>query len=174
MITFVNGFPWSNVVTAVATIIAALGAVALTGRYNDRINRRDQRRADYAKLVQAAGDILDHHRQVLGTELSALDDPTVAELNRRTDTLLGELHRAAAVVEMAGSGTARSHAERIYQMAQGAVAAHWDRDQGRLESTVIRGAGDMAFEKEIGAFIDAMRHEIMPRRWHPFLPAPPP
>lgn len=67
-------------ITAVAAVTAALGTVALTGRYDDRINRMDQRRADYAKLVQAAGDILDHHRLVLRTELSALDDPTVAEL----------------------------------------------------------------------------------------------
>jgi len=170
----VSSVPWSNVITAVATVTAALGAVALTGRYNDTINRRDQRRADYAKLVQAAGDILDHHRLVLRTELSALDDSTVAELNRRTDTLLGELHRAAAAVEMAGSRTARSHAKRIYEMAQGAVGTHWGRGQGSLESTVIRGAGDLAFENEIGAFIDAMRHEIMPRRRPRFLPAPPP
>jgi phosphoserine phosphatase len=162
------------VITAVATVTAALGAVALTGHYNDRTNRRDQRRADYAKLVQAAGDVLDHYRQVLRTELSTLDDPTVAELNRRTDALLGELHRAAAVVEMAGSRTAQSHAKRIYEMAQGAVAAHRERGRGGLESTVISGAGDLAFEKEIGAFIDAMRHEIMPRRRNPFLPAPPP
>jgi hypothetical protein len=152
----VSGVPWSNVITAAT----ALGVVGLTGLYNDRARRIDQRRTAYASLVQAAGDLLDHHRK------SPPDDETAGrEFNHRIGDLLGELHRAVAVVELAGSAKAAGRAKLVYEKAQGKVSARWtpDDDRGSWIMTLF-GAGDVAFEKEIEAFTDAVRPELN-RRW---------
>lgn len=63
MIGYMSAVPWSNVITGVAFVTAALGAVALTSSSNEKSKRRDQRRSDYARLIQAAGDVADYRRQ---------------------------------------------------------------------------------------------------------------
>jgi hypothetical protein len=46
-------FPWSNLITAVASVSAALGAVVLTQRYTQRRDRGISRREAYEAFIRA-------------------------------------------------------------------------------------------------------------------------
>jgi hypothetical protein len=175
MIGRVSAVPWSNVITAVSSVTAALGAVALTGRYNDRARRKEQRQADYARLVQAAWDLLDYHRQVVEMATrSTIDDARAQEVKSRTAVLLGELHRAVAVAEMAGSRAAREGAKRLSQKSRQGVSNALVNDGA--DNWFVFGMPEIGveFEKEIQSFIDVARSEITPRPFSPFTQSPPP
>lgn len=166
---------WSSIITGAT----ALGAVFLTGRLGDRTARRALRRADYASLIEAAGAVLDNHQQMRDKPPATIDDTQAAEFNRRTDALQGELRRAVAVVQMAGSSAARAAAARIHVAGRGQVASHLMADErGGIPRWVmiVGGAGNITFEKEIDAFIDTVRPELVARRGLPsvFFPAQPP
>lgn len=156
---------------------AALGAVALTGRLGNKSKRLDQRRADCAAVVQAAGALLDNHRQVMRMEEDAVDSSVAFDYNRRADGLSTELRRAVAIVEITGSSGARTAARKILEAGAGQVSSHLVVDDAQSRSTwmwITKGPGDIAFERGVEAFIDAVRSELVPRRFRLFLPTPPP
>lgn len=86
MIVRVTAFPWSQLITALAT----LSAVALTWLLGTRSRSRDQRLATYARLIEAAGDVLDTHRQMLPPP-AAMNEAAAADFNRRIDAALSEM-----------------------------------------------------------------------------------
>jgi hypothetical protein len=48
-----SAFPWTNLITAAASVAGALGAVGLTGLSAGRVRRADLRREAYAAMILA-------------------------------------------------------------------------------------------------------------------------
>jgi hypothetical protein len=163
MIIPVTGFPWSQLITAAAT----LSAVGLTGMIASRGKRRGQRLAAYAQLIQATGDLLDTHRQNLPPP-EPIDEFSGAEFNRRIDAALREVRRSVAVVELTGSVRARHAAKGLRVAAQGQAGTRVTRytDHAGKEGWAfeVQGAGDVFFEEQIDAFIELTRRELSRKR----------
>lgn len=163
MIIPVTGFPWSQLITATAT----LSAVGLTGMFTSRGKRRDQRLAAYAQLIQAAGDVLETHRQNLPPP-EPIGEFSGADFNRRIDAALSEVRRAVAIVELTGSAHARKAAKGLQVAAQGQAGTRVTRytDHTGKEGWAfdVQGAGDVFFEEQIDAFIELTRRELSRKR----------
>ena len=121
---------WTTLITAVATVTAALGAVWIKGHYDDRTQvrqaqesrsaaRQDQQRQAYGDLVKTARLALRNFRQLLLAYATDTPDiPAVKEAFNQTAALAADMNQAAAVAELVGSPSGRRHAKAIYDKAR--------------------------------------------------------
>jgi len=121
---------WTTLITAAATVSAALGAVWIKSEYDDRSQarqavqnrataREDQQRQAYGELVKTARLALGNFRQLgLAYAANTPDIPAVNEAFTQTASLDAEINQAAALAELAGSPSGRKHARAIYDKAK--------------------------------------------------------
>jgi hypothetical protein len=121
---------WTTLITAVATVSAALGAVWIKGYYDDRaqarqaeenrtIAREDQERQAYGELLKTARLALRNFRQLHVAYLAdAPNIPAVEEAFSQTASLAADMNQAAALAELVGSPSGRQHARAIYDKAR--------------------------------------------------------
>jgi hypothetical protein len=117
---------WTTLITAVATVTAALGAVWIKGHYDDRTQVRqaqeslsaaqtDRRRQAYGELVMAARLALRNFRQL--TFAYAVGTPDVSAVKdalSQTDSLTANVYQAAALTEIIASADGRRRARSIH------------------------------------------------------------
>ena len=120
---------WTTLITAGATLSAALGAVWIKGHYDDRaqarqaeqnrtIAREDQQRQAYGELVKTARLALRNFRQLgLAYAANTPDIPAVNEAFSQTASLAADMNQTAALAELVGSPAGRKHARAIYDKA---------------------------------------------------------
>jgi hypothetical protein len=159
----VSAFPWDNLIIATATLGAALGSAALKSHLDrkdraaqatrdDASARADRQSAAYRTLVATATEVVHNYRQRQEQrdthEASAEQE---VYLRGRGETVSGELFRAVADVQLAGSEDARKSAAELgraaVQVGDALEYGNEDESRGALED----------FEAAIGAFIDAVR-----------------
>jgi hypothetical protein len=121
---------WTTLITAVATVTAALGAVWIKGHYDDRGQARqamqarmaaqdDQCRQAYAELVKTARLALRNFRQLeLAYAANTPDIPAVQEAFSQASSMAAAMNQAAALAELVGSPRGRQHARDIYDRAR--------------------------------------------------------
>ena len=121
---------WTTLITAGATVSAALGAVWIKGHYDDRAQarqakqnrttaREDQQRQAYGELVKTARLALRNFRQLtLAYAANTPDIPAVNEAFTQTASLAVDMNQAAALAELVGSPAGRKHARAIYDKAK--------------------------------------------------------
>ena len=121
---------WTTLITAVATVTAALGAVWIKGHFDDRAQARqaeqartaaqsDQRRQAYGELVTTARLALRNFRQLgLAYAAKTPDIPAVNEAFSQAASLAADMNKAAALAELVGSPSGRKHARAIYDKAK--------------------------------------------------------
>lgn len=127
---------WTTLITAGATVSAALGAVWIKGHYDERAQarqaeqnrttaREDQQRQAYGELVKTARLALRNFRQlVLAYAANTPDIPAVNEAFSQAASLAADMNQAAALAELVGSPGARKQARAIYDKAR-ACANHF-------------------------------------------------
>jgi hypothetical protein len=121
---------WTTLITAGATVSAALGAVWIKGHYDDRAQtrqakqnrttaRQDQQRQAYGELVKTARLALRNFRQLtLAYAADTPDIPAVSEAFTQAFKLADDLNSSGAVAELVGSPGGRKHARAIYEKAK--------------------------------------------------------
>jgi hypothetical protein len=182
---------WTTLITAGATVSAALGAVWIKGHYDDRAQarqaeqnrataREDQQRQAYGELVKTARLALRNFRQLhLASMVDRPDTPAVEEAFSQSASLAADLNQAAALAEMVGSAHGRQHARAVYDKAR-ACADLFQRRELRLAAAfraVGRGVPDSSlipFDEQksnalcgelaaaIDQFIEAVNTELGP------------
>jgi hypothetical protein len=183
----VTAFPWSNLITAVGTLGAALGAVGLKNR-SDRKDRAaqadredDSARAErlrlaYADLVTTATEMLRHLEQGLNMISEVTQrHPAYQEHAKRGEQIGGQLARAITTAQLLGSSEARQAARAVHVAAGAASKAVVQENLDRAAAE----AANLGLFHAIDAFIDAVRPETTAlasrarpprpaRRWWPF------
>ena len=146
-----SGFPWTSLITAVVPAAAVLAGAALTGRQNNQAGRTAALKADYAGFVQAVTSLIEHRERISRAEARgshfalALEAAAREAAARDMDVQLASaVERARAVVDLAGSYTARRGAFLV------SVQADLAGDSG--------AAGDLATALE--EFLKAVRSEV--------------
>jgi len=121
---------WTTLITAGATVSAALGAVWIKGHYDDRAQirqaeqnrtaaREDQQRQAYGELVKTARLALRNFRMLrLAYMADAPDIPPVNEVFNQTASLAADIYKTAALAELVGSPGGRKHARAIHDKAK--------------------------------------------------------
>jgi hypothetical protein len=121
---------WTTLITAGATVSAALGAVWIKSHYDERaqvrqatqnrtVAREDQQRQAYGELVKTARLALRNFRQLgLAYAANTPDIPAVNEAFSQAASLAADMNQAAALAELIGSPSGRQHARAIYDKAR--------------------------------------------------------
>lgn len=158
-----SAFPWDNLITATATLSAALGSVGLRSHSDRKTRAEEFKRADASAdadrqsaangaLVASATEMLHifrrQHEIGYWTDVPAGQE---VDLRGRAARASGELFRAVAEVELVGPTDARATAAKLRRSATDAGDALTYGDQ----QDAIDPLAD--FESAIGAFIDAVR-----------------
>ncbi len=123
-------FPWDNLITAVSTLAAGIGAgiggAWLRGRSDGRRDdraveaaRTDRQREAYAALVTTARVALRNFRQLgIAYGMDRTSDPDAAKFLAETDAIATDLTHAIGTVELLGSSRARKYAKDVYDKAK--------------------------------------------------------
>jgi hypothetical protein len=157
----VSGFPWITLITAVVPAAGVLAGSALTGRQTGRVARAAELKADYAALVKAATELINHHQRVWGEGLGSITPEEASSFNARTDDLANALRMALAVVELSGSDRARLVAEILAGGVDGHVTRHivFRDGQPRGEMNLFGTTAD-GFAASVKHFMAVVRDEI--------------
>ena len=160
-----SAFPWDNLITGASTLAAALGSVELKGRSDrkaraieveqeDASARAERQSAAYGALVVSATEMLRIYRRRHEFGYWTTVPPgQEADLHARGDVTSGDLFRAAAGVELAGSEDARKSAVKLRRAAI-------DADDALTYGSQIDAIGPLDdFEATVGAFIDEVRSQ---------------
>lgn len=119
-------FPWTNLITAAATLIAALGVTSLNARasrarlrHERESHWRDTRTEAYAEFLRAART----NARMLGqTALyfahGAPDDSKALGIIEKTDDVVDAFNTALARVEIVGTAPAAQAATAVYEAAR--------------------------------------------------------
>lgn len=152
-------FPWDNLITAVSTLTAGLGGVALkqggdrkdsaakAAREDQAAQAERQRLADQA-LVAGATELLRNCRQVIG-DYETYEQDYIAAIERR-DGLCAQFFQAVADVEFCGSPEARESARALRAAAVTADTAT------RLKNVTASAVALPEFDAALGRFIDVV------------------
>src|SRR5579862_7976544 len=123
-------FPWDNLITAAAAVVAGLGGAAVGGYFAVRrdernaqrittANRDERQRDSYVTLVATARAALRNFRALrIAFAAGSPDTPEVRQWFGETNRLAADVSHAAVVAELTGSAAAGVHARTVYQKAK--------------------------------------------------------
>jgi hypothetical protein len=104
-----SGFPWSNLITAVATVAAGLGGVILTQRDAQRRYRRTSRRQAYEVFILA----LDGLDRIWVPLLPSGEDFDQQKVATATNQAADQIQSAYVAVLLVGAARAKAKAEAV-------------------------------------------------------------
>jgi hypothetical protein len=154
-----SGFPWSNLITAVASVAAGLGTLMLTQRYAQRRDREASRREAYEAFILALDGLDRIWAPLLRAEREFDQQSVGSATNQATDQIQG----AYVTVLLVGTTKAKQNANAARQAA-------WklsDRSQvpSGQQAFVVPGFEQLKplacdFRKGRRTFIDAVEREF--------------
>jgi hypothetical protein len=166
-------FPWTNLITAVSTLIAAIGATYVKGTFDaraeqrrlqhERNSRRTDVRAeaysDFVKVAHADARLLGQSLFQLAQEL--LDKTRIDEIVTVTSSVVDEFNGALGRVEIVGSTDAAKAALEVARAARilGARCNH-AYQQGTPFDVPAAEAELGELSRTIGVFAASCRDEL--------------
>lgn len=171
----IMAFPWTNLVTAVATLAAALGATYIKGifdssseqrrlRHEHELRRTDIRAEAYSDFLKAAhADARLLGQTIVQLSQSEPDMPTLNEIAAITSKAIDEFNSTRARVEIVGSASASSAVSAVARAAR-ALGARCSHAYLQVDSfdTVAAEAELEDLSGAIDAFAASCRIELDP------------
>lgn len=108
-----NGFPWSNLITAVASVGAALGTLILTQRYAQSHDRETNRREAYKAFILALSGLDRIWAPLLRGELKFDQQSVASATNQATD----QIQDAYVTVLLVGTAESKRNANAVREKA---------------------------------------------------------